>query len=426
MQASETIKTCYVRSGTYSMSSGLSLTAADAGETWSNYPPDGIDSPSLTQLSAFNFFKIGAGADQVTISGLSATGYEHKAHGSCSGAYFVNAYSSSGVKIRDLTVTYNNLTTFDCGIVIGDAVNPIVSFNYVSTAEYVAIGCFDCEELSTQTVWQGNVVYNTDPDGPVGTNAYPIVLSDNPNGSNRYFTITNNAVYYSPTWECYDNHSGQNIFWINNLCVAPGYNTAVNSVAISAASSPTGAVIPLVNGRVVGNILDRGSIPPGVTNAIDMCGNGSCTSQSIDIVGGTVINNVGLFGSGHGVISASPVVTVYGNNIMTLSPEQVSSIRFGGGVTSATFAHGQPNAVVATVQVNMSNTYWAFPTPPGVLSISGTNSGGFVICNLNQICQSAAGTAAGTYNDFSITATLHGMYKSPFTAAAGALTLTAN
>jgi hypothetical protein len=74
----------------------------------------------------------------------------------------------------------------------------------------------------------------------------------------------------------------------------------------------------------------------------------------------------------------------------------------------------------------MSNTYWSFPIPPGTLSISGANSGGFVICNGNQVCQSASGTAIGTYGaDVAIIATLHGMNGSPFTQPAGTLTLNA-
>src|SRR5262249_39639716 len=133
-----------------------------------------------------------------------------------------------------------------------------------------------------------------------------------------------------------------------------------------------------------------------------------------------------MMGTSNGtLIVTSPIVTVSGNT-GNIAPEQVSSVNFLGGGSGASFTHGIPNAVVATLQVNMSNTYWPFPAPPGVLTIGRTNSGGFVICNLSQICQSAAGTAVGTYTAFTVTATLHGMFNSPFTQSAGTLTLTAN
>jgi hypothetical protein len=59
MQSSSTIKTCYIRSGTYtslpstlpdgsgSVTTALYLTSADDGETWSYYPPDGYDNAIL-------------------------------------------------------------------------------------------------------------------------------------------------------------------------------------------------------------------------------------------------------------------------------------------------------------------------------------------------------------------------------------------
>jgi hypothetical protein len=423
-------KTCFIRGGTYSMSSGLTLGSQDKGETWTYYPPDGINSPSLTQTSAFPFFIINAGADNVTISGLTATGFQHGAHSTCglpSAAAFVDGgeNAGSGGGAVNLTITHNVLSTWDCAIVIRESSNPIVSFNQISIVSYATIACGHCTGAAAQTVWQGNVISDINAGGTLGVNAYGITFSTSANGYSSNFTATNNQVYNSATWTCYDDHGGAHIWWYNNLCVGMGNYTAFNAAALSAA-------LPLNDVRHIGNIVDGGfnrsstlAAPIGGLYSFVMCGDAGCGSNS-DITGGLIQNNIELRGAGNApVIAASPTVTVQ-NNTGNINPEQVSSVTFQGGGSGASFTHGTPNAVVATLQVNMSNTYWAFPTPPGVLSISGTNSGGFVICNLNQICQSAIGTAAGTYNDFSITATLHGMYNSPFTAAAGALTLTAN
>jgi hypothetical protein len=47
MRGSSTVKTCFVRGGTYGMSSSFTLTSADNGETWQYYPPDGVTTPVL-------------------------------------------------------------------------------------------------------------------------------------------------------------------------------------------------------------------------------------------------------------------------------------------------------------------------------------------------------------------------------------------
>jgi hypothetical protein len=415
-------KTCYLRAGTYTMSSTLTLGFQDQGETWTYYPPDGAASPALTQTSAFAFFTLNTGADNVSIIGLSATGFEHKLHSSCGGgAYFVRAggTAASGAGPANLTVVNNVLSVFDCAVFIAEAANLVVSFNQVSFAEYLGIGCNHCAGAATQSTWQGNIIYDTDPDGTVGTNAYPVVFSTGTTGMTSNITVLNNQVYNSPTWECYDDHGGINLQFINNICVGPGHNTAFNHAGISKS-------FPISNIVNMGNIIDNGfNGTTAATDSIVMCGYTGQCAHSKGVTGGLVANNIVLMGAGNGTLIVTAAGVSVSGNVGNIDPERVSSIKFQGGVTSATFAGSAPNAVVATLAVAMSNTYWAFPTPPGVLSIGGTNSGGFVICNQTQICQPAGGAPAGTYNDFTITATLHGMYNSPFSAAAGTLTLIA-
>src|SRR5262249_53364329 len=159
----------------------------------------------------------------------------------------------------------------------------------------------------------------------------------------------------------------------------------------------------------MGNIIDNGFNGTTVaTDSIVMCGYTGQCAHSKGVTGGLVENNIVLMGVGNGTVIVTGAGVTVSGNVGNIDPEQVSSIKFQGDVTSATFGGGAPNAVVATLAVTMSNTYWAFPTPPGVLSLGGTNSGGFVICNQTQICQPSGGAPVGTYNDFTITATLHG------------------
>jgi hypothetical protein len=416
-------KVCYLRAGTYSMAAGLTLGYVDQGETWSYYPPDGLNSATLTQTSPFIFFTLNTGADQVTITGLSATGSTgHSTHAGCGLAgesIFLGGGggAANNAGPANLTLTYNILTSFDCGISISEAANPVISFNQTSLTEYLAINCNHCTGVSTQTIWQGNIIYDLNAAGTDSQNTYGITFSTTANGTSSNFTATNNKVINSLTWTCFDSHGGTNIYWFNNLCVRPGNYTGWNGVTGGFSNTNT---------LMIGNVVDNGANGTTVlTDSFVNCGLAGCSSNT-GITGGVVQNNTVLFGSSNGtIIATSPNVTVSGN-VGNLNPEQVSSITFQSGGSSASFTHGVPNGVVATLAVNMSNSYWGFPIPPGVLSIGGANSGGFAICNQNQLCQSAAGTPAGTYTDVSITATLHGMYQSPFTAAAGTLTLTGN
>jgi hypothetical protein len=173
MQGSGTKKTCYIRAGSYAPA-GLSacnsrgncaigLTGSDNGETWSYYPPDGVDSADITGGSTASgnglwaiFFT--GGATNVTITGLSLHNFDFAAVQSGGGA--------------NLTVT-NNLMFNGFGIV-GD-----VSLSGAQNA--ASVQCYSCANLTvsnnvvhdiasfgisnsnggtTGTVFSGNVLYN--------------------------------------------------------------------------------------------------------------------------------------------------------------------------------------------------------------------------------------------------------------------------
>jgi hypothetical protein len=64
------IKTTYLRAGTYNLSSPLTLTESDSGETWRYYPPDGVGTAVLDGGSATPEGISIKGASNVRINGL--------------------------------------------------------------------------------------------------------------------------------------------------------------------------------------------------------------------------------------------------------------------------------------------------------------------------------------------------------------------
>ncbi len=99
MQGSATLKTTYVRAGSYQLptitscggtSCGLNLVAADDGETWSYYPPDGVDSADLSGGSTSNgtglVVAVYVSASHVTFDGLSIHDFQYAGINSQGGA----------------------------------------------------------------------------------------------------------------------------------------------------------------------------------------------------------------------------------------------------------------------------------------------------------------------------------------------------
>ena len=76
MMETTSIKTTYLRAGTYKLSKAITLTSADNGETWSYYPPDGYNTAILDfsqQVFSYpsnNFAVIIQGGSNITINGL--------------------------------------------------------------------------------------------------------------------------------------------------------------------------------------------------------------------------------------------------------------------------------------------------------------------------------------------------------------------
>lgn len=110
MQASGTIKTCYLRAGTYTPASTLTLLAADNGETWSYYPPDGYNSAIVNCQATGPTNGINAvmidGASNVTWNGIKFINVQQFAFGVHGGPAEPNMFSPNTVaNVTGTTIT---------------------------------------------------------------------------------------------------------------------------------------------------------------------------------------------------------------------------------------------------------------------------------------------------------------------------------
>lgn len=170
MQGSSSIKTTYVRKGTYPLtastassncdygmgSSAIDLGAADAGETWSYYPPDGIGSAILDGGSTSTTTGVAcafaaSNAPKLTFTGLQ---FQHLQYSGIWASSSNNLTASENV-IHDLTVGIFNIG----GIALHSSSDVMVRNNYIHDVAYMGIGAWG-GSMSNTTI-TGNVVLNS-------------------------------------------------------------------------------------------------------------------------------------------------------------------------------------------------------------------------------------------------------------------------
>jgi parallel beta-helix repeat protein len=221
--------TLCLNGGSYSVSSTVAVTKT--------VKIVGVGSPKITQTFTGDVFSVTA--PNVTIQGLTMVGANRRRTGeSCSGTGAIAVGAVSGVKILS-----NTADSFTCGIQLSGTSSFAVSGNRLSRIKYAGITTYPA---SNGTI-DGNTLTDVDHDGPLGENAYGIVVGGD---VSRSIVVSNNAVRNAPTWECYDTHDGQSIDFLNNTCVAPG-RVGINHVN-SGIADPSG--------RVEGNTIDAGGI----------------------------------------------------------------------------------------------------------------------------------------------------------------------
>jgi Ca-dependent carbohydrate-binding module xylan-binding/Right handed beta helix region len=188
------IKVTYVEGGTYHLTSALDLTAADNGETWQYYPPNGVDSAVLDGGSATDLILLD-GSSNVTINGLSLQHASSSAIATQDGA---GAPQITGITIENCDIGFNQHTGAEGGfnplVFIENATNTHIENNYVHDGASQGIGLFafySGQSIDGDVV-SGNVVLNTVQQMSDGGAIYLSMRGTG--GSGGHVTVTDNFV----------------------------------------------------------------------------------------------------------------------------------------------------------------------------------------------------------------------------------------
>jgi hypothetical protein len=291
MQGSS-IKTTYLRAGMYANAS-LTLVAADSGETWSYYPPDGVDSAVLdggasAPATGGNLITI-IGASNVTINGLTLQNFREWGIGIHGGAYDARAGYPYNVGTADRVTVVNNVfnngyTTANSGWAggalwaDGQVTNLTIDHN-VASNQYGSCyrvgadgdGGQPYDNISNLTI-SNNACLNsnigTGDNGAIYVQDQTYVVAGTAQSTNLW--ITNNFVrdyQCNPTSGCNANDPNRDVaIYLDrgaaNLNVTGNViaNTA-NTFPVSGSISSTTAIFmgSSQNSEIIGNLIDLGS-----------------------------------------------------------------------------------------------------------------------------------------------------------------------
>ena len=267
MQASGAILTTYIRAGSYTPPSVancngegvtcmLDLQAADNGETWSYYPPDGIDSADFTGGStAFGnglYYMISDHASNITINGLSLHNFQHSGVHSGGGAHsptIINNVIFNGT-ITTQTANPGAIACYGC-------TNAIISHNVIHDIGSWGVAFANVNGDVSNMLVTGNVIYNT--------------CTGRPDCSAIYLVDTSQAA--------------TNIQWTNNYIrdgntgatLGSGFGSAMYADDCTSNLTATGNVITGQNGSNTAMLFHGGSNIHVNGNLIDL----STLQQSI-------------------------------------------------------------------------------------------------------------------------------------------------
>jgi hypothetical protein len=188
------IKATYVEGGTYHMSSTLTLTAADNGETWQYYPASGVDSAVLDGAGSIDLVLIKGGSN-ITINGLKLQNFAAYGIHSEGGPTFGVA-AASGNTIENCDIGFNTATGWNTGgfYAEGAAPNTTIVNNYVHDLGSMGIAIntwFSAGDKIDGSVIANNVVLRTVERMSDGGAIY---LSMHGGDQTSHVTVTNNFV----------------------------------------------------------------------------------------------------------------------------------------------------------------------------------------------------------------------------------------
>jgi parallel beta-helix repeat protein len=362
MRASATIKTTYIRAGTYNLTQvpgstcftdAVDLNApSDSGTTWSYYPPDGVNTAILDGGSTSpstgidDAFCMHGGAANITINGLQFQRYKSAA------IYMVNANNSvfknnivhdinmtvlvglGGFYIRDATnvSVLNNyfLNTTDSGFAFHTSVSggingAVISNNFVYNT---CTNSQDCGGIYTQDFELPpstgiTISNNYVRDSGVGrtgngfTGAVGIYLDD---GSSNH-TITGNVITGAEDF-CIQLHGGKNNTMSGNICDES--SGGGKAIVYYQQTAVTGSF------PMTGNVLQNNIVIAGSAGAAGQGYLGSNSPPAPMTVQhnayhnyvGASVNSTGSGGAGSDAspVSVDPQLSCWAYNISATSP----------------------------------------------------------------------------------------------------------
>ena len=185
------IKTTYIEGGTYHLTSTLTLTSADNGESWDYYPANGVDSAILTGGGSLTTM-IEVGANNITIDGLTIEDYGQFGihHDAGANATPITGLTVENCKIGDSTVT----GTWQSGAVFIGNVNGItIANNYIFDVQSmgIALYAYNAGNVLDNVSITGNVVIGAVQGMTDGGSIY---VSDHGGYHGTNTSITNNYV----------------------------------------------------------------------------------------------------------------------------------------------------------------------------------------------------------------------------------------
>jgi hypothetical protein len=327
MQASSSIKTTYIRAGSYTLPSldcgsgtscGLSLGTADDGETWSYYPPDGVDSADFTGGSTSSgtglVVAISVSSNGVTINGLSIHDFQYAGISSGGGAnnllvennLIFNGYYASG------SSNPGGISCYGCG-------NTTISHNVIHDMAQFGVSMSNVNGNISNLLVTGNIVYNTCT--AIADCGALYVQDTTATATNLQFS--NNYI-----------HDG-NVF----ATLGSGYGSALYADDCTSNVTESGNVLTGRNGsntsmvhggsnvQQIGNLTDLGTYAQHVA-VFQTSGVSGCSSATMS--GNEYENNIVIGaggGGGYALLSGSPMntPTIKGNDYYSYGSAAISS-----------------------------------------------------------------------------------------------------
>jgi hypothetical protein len=308
MEASTIIKTTYIRAGSYTLPSiascagstttcGLRLGASDYGETWSYYPPDGVDSADLSAGSTGGesglVIAVEVAANSVRIDGLSIHDFQYAAVDSSGGADYLtvtnsliyNGYSSGGGNP-------GGITCYGC-------TNMTISHNVIHDMAEFGLSLTSVNGNLTHLLVDGNVFYNTCT--AIG-NCGAVYLEDS-SATATGLAVTNNYIHDGNTSAGTGDEYGSAIYAASCLS-----NMKASGNVITGKNGPNTILVQGgSNVHLSGNLTDFGDTQPNVAAFQTSSGTG-CASGTMS--GNEYEDNIVISAGGGGnfaLLSGAPL-----------------------------------------------------------------------------------------------------------------------